>query len=131
MANILEDLKLQRATLDAAIRAEEDKVRDEGLNTIREIVNRLSLTASDLSAIFPASRAPVRARVDTGEPRSGRNPTKGMKIPPKYTDPATGKSWSGRGLKPAWVQEIERNGRSIEEFRVRAQPAAGVGSAAT
>jgi len=28
---------------------------------------------------------------------------KGRTLEPKYKDPATGKTWSGRGKKPAWV----------------------------
>ncbi len=28
----------------------------------------------------------------------------GSKVPPKYRDPETGLTWSGRGRRPAWVQ---------------------------
>ncbi|MFV8836516.1 H-NS family nucleoid-associated regulatory protein [Aquisalimonas sp. APHAB1-3] len=33
-------------------------------------------------------------------------------------DPETGKTWSGRGRKPAWLKAHEQAGRSLEEFRV-------------
>lgn len=41
------------------------------------------------------------------------------KAPGKYRHPEeAGKSWSGRGRKPAWVKAWEAQGRSLEELRV-------------
>jgi DNA-binding protein H-NS len=36
----------------------------------------------------------------------------------KYRDPASGKTWSGRGRRPAWVAEIESQGKSLEDCKV-------------
>lgn len=35
-------------------------------------------------------------------PKSGTGETKAA-LPPKYLDPKTGKTWSGRGRAPAWL----------------------------
>ena len=43
--------------------------------------------------------------------RSGR-------VPAKFRDPATGKTWSGRGMTPVWLREYEEQGRKREEFAV-------------
>ena len=37
----------------------------------------------------------------------------GAKVAPKYRDPATGKTWTGRGRTPRWL-----DGRVIEDFRI-------------
>ena len=44
---------------------------------------------------------------------------KGSKVPVKYRDPAdSNNAWSGRGVKPRWLQRYLDQGRSIDEFRV-------------
>lgn len=42
----------------------------------------------------------------------------GGKVPPKYRDPDSGKTWTGRGRKPKWVEEKLAEGRDMEEFRI-------------
>lgn len=34
----------------------------------------------------------------------------------KYTDPATGKGWSGFGKPPNWIKQYEAAGRQRDEF---------------
>lgn len=36
----------------------------------------------------------------------------------KYRDPASGKTWSGRGRRPRWVVELEVQGKSLDAFKV-------------
>ena len=36
----------------------------------------------------------------------------------KYRDPASGKTWSGRGRRPAWVVELEKQGKSLDSCRI-------------
>lgn len=36
----------------------------------------------------------------------------------RYRDPATGKGWSGRGRKPAWVVSALGAGRNLKDFAV-------------
>lgn len=44
---------------------------------------------------------------------------KGSKVAIKYRDPANpNHAWSGRGVKPRWLQEYVDQGRSIDDFRV-------------
>jgi len=33
----------------------------------------------------------------------------GAKMPPKYRDPATGKTWSGQGKAPLWIANQDRS----------------------
>jgi DNA-binding protein H-NS len=48
-----------------------------------------------------------------GLPSAEGNPAKGAKIPPKYRCPTTGKTWTGRGMRPNWM-----NGADPERFRI-------------
>jgi DNA-binding protein H-NS len=44
---------------------------------------------------------------------------KGAKVPIKFRDPANpNHEWSGRGVRPKWLQAYLEQGRSIDEFRV-------------
>ncbi len=44
--------------------------------------------------------------------------TAGRKLPAKYRDPATGDSWTGRGIRPKWLQAKLESGRKLEDFAV-------------
>lgn len=42
------------------------------------------------------------------------------KVQPKYCDPTTGDTWSGRGNMARWLKRRLRQGFSLEDFRIRA-----------
>lgn len=46
------------------------------------------------------------------------HPLKGKKAPAKYVGPG-GETWSGRGLAPKWLAELERKGKKRESFLVK------------
>lgn len=66
----------------------------KALAKIKELVDTYALTAQD---IFTARSAKA-----------------GSKVAPKYRDPATGNSWTGRGMPPAWIA-----GKHREQFLIR------------
>ena len=41
------------------------------------------------------------------------------KVAPKYKDPQSGATWSGRGLTPKWLAEKEKAGAKREEFLIK------------
>ena len=41
------------------------------------------------------------------------------KVAPKYKDPQSGATWSGRGLTPKWLVEKEKSGAKREEFLIK------------
>ena len=47
------------------------------------------------------------------------------KVAPKYKDPQSGATWSGRGLTPKWLVEKEKAGAKREEFLIKAAPPQG------
>jgi len=38
----------------------------------------------------------------------------------KYRDPATGQTWSGRGLQPKWIKAALANGKALADFALQA-----------
>jgi DNA-binding protein H-NS len=40
------------------------------------------------------------------------------KVLPKYHNPQTSETWSGRGKRPLWLVAAMKSGRKIEEFRI-------------
>ncbi len=50
---------------------------------------------------------------------TGSTARKGAKVPIKFRDPANSNhAWSGRGVRPKWLQAYLAQGRSADEFRV-------------
>lgn len=48
----------------------------------------------------------------------GQRMNAGQVVAPKYRDPATGKTWTGRGLKPKWVEALLAAGKSLDDLRI-------------
>ena len=91
MASYKELLAQQQAL---AVQIEEARKRElaDAIARVHEIVAEYGLTAED---IF-----------------SGRKPTKrstGSKVPPKYRNPLTGQTWTGRGKAPKWIEGKDRD----------------------
>jgi DNA-binding protein H-NS len=40
-------------------------------------------------------------------------------VPPKYRNPKTGETWSGRGRTARWIVQAEREGKSRDKFLIR------------
>jgi len=90
------ELKAQIAKLQAQA---DDARRQEVVNVIAEIKQRIAefgLSAHDLGFAEAARR--------------GRPPKKAP-LPPKYQDPKSGATWSGRGKPPKWIA-----GKNRERF---------------
>lgn len=49
---------------------------------------------------------------------NGRPRRKYPRVLPKYRNPQTSETWSGRGKRPRWLVAAMKSGRKIEEFRI-------------
>lgn len=105
------DLLVQKAALErqaaelekqlAAVRREE---RSGVIAKIKTLMAEHGLTPADLGPVVGKARK---------EPN-----TKGRPVAAKYRDPATGSTWSGRGLKPKWLQAALASGAALDGFAV-------------
>lgn len=88
MTTVAELIK-QRDALEAQIAQARRQEQEQAVKAVRELVEQHRLTAED---IFGPSRGGLKRRKDTAP-----------KVAAKYRDPASGKTWSGRGRVPAWL----------------------------
>lgn len=87
------ELVKQREALELQITEARNRELAQAVAQVRGLVAEYGLTQQD---IFPAGRG---ARVSA---------TSGVKVAPKYRDPATGQTWTGRGKAPKWIQDQDR-----------------------
>lgn len=87
------DLLKQREALEQQISEARRRELAAAIAQVRELVAEYGLTQQD---VFPVGRS---ARTSA---------TSGVKVAPKYRDPLTGQTWTGRGKAPKWIQNEDR-----------------------
>ena len=90
------ELLKQRETLEQQISEARRRELSDAVGQVRALVVEYGLTAQD---VFPAAKAFGKV---------GRSAMAGSKVAPKYRDPATGLTWTGRGKAPKWIQNESR-----------------------
>lgn len=99
----LHELLAQKAELERQIVDAQREERAAAIAQIRSLMSQYGLSLADIGA-RPTAQA------------SKRSAGEGAKVPPKYRDPATGATWSGRGLKPKWLESALAQGKSLSDF---------------
>jgi len=87
------DLLKEREALDQRIKDARSREISSALARVRELISEFDLSPQD---VFPSARG-NRAATGTG-----------AKVAPKYRNPATGQTWTGRGKPPRWIQNEDR-----------------------
>jgi DNA-binding protein H-NS len=107
----LDELTALGARLATTLRA---KVADE-----RDALERRLQVLADLPLVGGLKRRrgrPAKNGAVNGKSRR-RHPLKGRKAPIKFRGP-NGETWSGRGLAPRWLTELESKGKKRDSYRV-------------
>jgi DNA-binding protein H-NS len=98
-------------------RAEKLKVSKKA-PAIREIVKSMKAAGITLEEL----KAAMGDKGNGSRKMAGKSPAKspnaGKKVAPKYRDPATQATWTGRGNAPGWIKAAEAAGRKREEFLI-------------
>jgi len=102
------ELTALRDAAEAKRREKLDDFRNAVLEETRAKLAELGLT---LETVLPASPSAGR----NGQSRKKRSDA-GKPLSVRYRGPS-GETWSGRGRMPKWLQTLEAEGRSREEFR--------------
>ncbi len=105
------DLTELRRAVDAALAKRINSEREVLQSKLAELE---ALNGSGTSHARPKQR---RAKVTRGK-RRGAHPLKGKKAPVKYKGPGR-ETWSGRGLAPRWLAELEAKGKKRESYLVK------------
>ncbi|NBQ05313.1 MAG: H-NS histone family protein [Betaproteobacteria bacterium] len=96
MTTSYKELLQQREALEQAIANARAHELSEAVRRTRELVAEFGLTVQD---VFPSGR---------GNSKPSGKATTGAKVAPKYRDPATGQTWTGRGKAPKWIDGQDR-----------------------
>ncbi len=81
--------------------------RSSVINEIKTLMAQHGINAADLTA--------------TGRKATSSVEKEPSKVAAKYRDPATGSTWTGRGLKPRWLVAALESGRTQDEFLIENQ----------
>lgn len=100
---VMASYKELKARADDLLRQAEELRKQEIVKVINDIRAKM-----DEYGILPS---------DLGDQRIGIG-RKSRKVTPKFRDPLTGKTWSGRGKPPRWLAAYESSGRKKDEFRI-------------
>lgn len=88
------ELLQQRQQLEKQIQEVRNQEMNDAVSKARALVAEFSLTVED---VFPPARGKRAA-------------TTGNKVAPKYKNPETGDTWTGRGKAPKWIaNEVNRD----------------------
>ena len=97
----LQELLDQQAAVTRQIAAMQQESRSAVISQIRELMAQHGLTSADVAAPGP---------------KGAQAPRK--KVAPKFLNPETQQTWSGRGLKPKWLAEKLKAGAVLSDFAI-------------
>ncbi len=89
--------------------AQKNTERVQAILSAKELIKTFQLTAADLG--FSGKKTLVRKERAMGDKR--------MSVAPKYQDPNSGKTWTGRGKTPAWLVAQLSAGHSKQDYLIK------------
>ncbi len=112
----LSELQLQISQAEAKVNElrkkfaeQKSNERAQAIASVKELIKTFQLSPSELG--LSGKRSPVRNDRAVVDKRMG--------VAPKYQDPASGKTWAGRGKTPAWLAAQLAAGRSKQEYLIK------------
>lgn len=110
-------LKIQKeiTRLQKQAEALQNKQRTPVIASIVRSMREYDISLEEISAAYNKKKP---ARTTAAQPRT---PTASPKrtVPPKYRNPETGATWTGRGKAPRWVSDAEAQGNSRDQFLIK------------
>jgi DNA-binding protein H-NS len=95
----IQELLAQKAAIEKQIAEAQRSARADAIAKVKALMAEYGLTAVDLAGKAAAPKAEG-----------------GKKVAAKYRDPASGQTWTGRGLKPKWLQAALASGKQLSDF---------------
>jgi DNA-binding protein H-NS len=94
-----EELQAKIADLQAQAEQVRREERQQAIDMAKTMISTYDITAKDLGL-------DKMVKTKTG-------PKPGNKVSPKYRDPQSGATWSGRGKTPRWINGADRSQYAI------------------
>ena len=99
----LDELLEQQKQIQEEIEQLRKEERSEAIKQIKALVDKYQIKSSSIFG---------RKAANSGEESSS---TPRAKLPPKYRDPETGKTWTGQGREPSWIKGQDRDKYLIQD----------------
>ncbi|MBC8736998.1 H-NS histone family protein [Paraburkholderia sp. UCT31] len=99
MMATLEQIQTKISKLEEQANALRLKESEKVISTIKKLMDAHNLTAADLSGAIPGPTKGSSAATKSTDSKGG--------LPPKYRDPKSGLTWSGRARPPAWIANVK------------------------
>jgi DNA-binding protein H-NS len=96
---LYEELRAKAAEILAQAEQVKAEERQKTIDTVRVMISTYGITAKDLGL--------------DKSPKAKSGPKPGNKVSPKYRDPQSGATWSGRGKTPRWINGADRSQYAI------------------
>ncbi|WP_028221586.1 H-NS histone family protein [Paraburkholderia oxyphila] len=110
------NLKIAKLQKQAATIAE--KQNSVGLTKIRDLMHKYALTVADIESFVGKKRG--RKPSALAAEGAGKAPRASVHhVEPKYMDPKTGATWSGRGRAPLWIRDVKNRSKFLIEAGVK------------
>jgi DNA-binding protein H-NS len=94
------ELKEQHEKLTLELQAAFEEEKKQAIDEIKAMIDTYSITAYDLEIEVKAKKLPPGKK--THSTFAVKKPR--ITVPPLYRDPESGKTWSGRGREPLWLE---------------------------
>lgn len=88
------ELVQQRESLEKQIAEARHRETSDAVSQVHALIAEFGLTQQD---IFPSGKSAKSGAIKTG-----------AKVAPKYRNPATQETWTGRGKAPKWIEGQDR-----------------------
>jgi len=96
---LYDELRAKAAEILAQAEQVKAEERQKTIDTVRVMISTYGITAKDLGL--------------DKSPKAKSGPKPGNKVSPKYRDPQSGATWSGRGKTPRWINGADRSQYAI------------------
>lgn len=101
-------LEKELAKIQKKIKALHTKKRKPIIASIVKSMHEYDISPDEISTAYN------RKSIKKSKPNTVKKP-----VPPKYRNPETNNTWSGRGKAPRWITEAEAAGTNRETFLIK------------
>ncbi|WP_296660765.1 H-NS family nucleoid-associated regulatory protein [Paraburkholderia sp.] len=108
----LDAIQLKIAKLQKQAAAIAEKQTSIGLERIRDLMHKHGLSLADIES-FVGKKRGRKPSVKVGNGMTKSAGKKMQTVAPKYADPKSGATWSGRGRAPAWIRDVKDRTRFL------------------
>ena len=102
------ELRALHSDVAALIERRVAEERNSVLEKIKELAAGAGISLDEL--VRGAGARPVSQKTKASDKRGT--------VAPKYRDPSSGTTWTGRGRKPKWVEAALASGKKLEDLAI-------------